>query len=174
MNPNDKKDPLDIFNLDIDRFFDDFDKEINYQRKNEIEVLDIDFNDEDIEILNIDDDKFHNIEVLDIQDINLSNDIEVLDIPDINLSNDIEVLDIGGNLLDKDIEILDLGNDIKRMNNNDEWCIYEDVKENSFNTLVYKPPLRKGKKYTKIILLIILVLMILGVCICFVNQIFLI
>ena len=149
MNPNDKKDPLDIFNLDIDRFFDDFDKEINYQRKNDIEVLDIDFNDEDIEILNIDDDKFHNIEVLDIQDI--------------NLDDNIEVLDIEGDVSNQDVEILDFGDDTKRINNNDEWFIYEDVKENSSNTLVYKPSVRKRKKYTKIILLIILLIMVLGI-----------
>lgn len=149
MNPNDKKDPLDIFNLDIDRFFDDFDKEINYQRKNDIEVLDIDFNDEDIEILNIDDDKFHNIEVLDIQDI--------------NLDDNIEVLDIEGDVSNQDVEILDFGDDTKIINNNDEWFIYEDVKENSSNTLVYKPSVRKRKKYTKIILLIILLIMVLGI-----------
>lgn len=149
MNHNEKKDSLDIFNLDIDRFFDEFDKKINYQRNNDIEVLDIDSNEEDIEILNIDDGEF--------------NDIEFLDIQDINLDDNIEVLDIEGNLSNQDIEILDLDDEPKIINNNDEWFIYEDVKENSSNTLVYKPSVRKEKKYTKIILLIILLIIILGI-----------
>ena len=120
MNSNDK-DPLDIFNIDIDHFFDEFDKEIN--KKNNIEVLDFDNNSE-IEVLNFDNDKVNDIEVLDIQDITPSN-IEVLDIDD-----------------DKTIEILDIFDEKK-----DEE--YQDVEENNLNTYVYKPRTKNKLKIKK-------------------------
>ena len=135
MNSNDKN-PLDIFNIDINNLFDE-----DTNKKEKIEVLDFDDNSE-IEVLNFDNEKVNDIEVLDIQDITPSN-IEVLDIDD-----------------DKKIEILDILDEKKNEKSKEE---YQDVEENNLNTYVYKPRTKNKLKIKKLILLIILVLIIIGI-----------
>lgn len=135
MNSNDKN-PLDIFNIDINNLFDE-----DTNKKEKIEVLDFDDNSE-IEVLNFDNEKVNDIEVLDIQDITPSN-IEVLDIDD-----------------DKKIEILDILDEKKNEKSKEE---YQDVEENNLNTYVYKPRTKNKLKTKKLILLIILVLIIVGI-----------
>lgn len=148
MNPNDKENPLDIFNLEIDRFFNEYNKEINYTKNDGIEILNIDenYNNGDIEILDIDNE--------------ISKDVEILDIQDIDLNNNIEFLNIDDDLLNQEIEILDIL-DTEEIPTIEEK--YKDIEESSLNTLVYKPIVKDNKKAKKLVLLIILMFIIFGI-----------